>query len=306
MIKGIYVKDLKTGCFLDNELFVVKSMEKKIASNGKSFISVELADKTGSIKGIKFDCSSFPEDGSFVGITGSVSSFQDVLNIKISSFYEIKDVDPDMASKLMPSSKYGFEELKNWFDLTYKYLNQQEEIYRYLLDKIFVESIQEKFLNHPAAMSMHGCWRHGLLEHTMNVYLICEQLCKYYGNIVFPELNKNLVLFSAFIHDLGKIFEYTVKGPIIKRSDLGETIGHITMANMKIETAWFEFPENKKTEENRKIKNDILHIISSHHGNLKWGSPVNPQTPEALIVHQADLTDARLINYSMDKKKGWE
>ncbi|GAG05854.1 unnamed protein product, partial [marine sediment metagenome] len=39
----------------------------------------------------------------------------------------------------------------------------------------------------------------------------------------------------------------------------------------------------------------IEHILVSHHGLKEWASPVEPKTPEAQILHLADLTDARMF-----------
>jgi 3'-5' exoribonuclease len=44
------------------------------------------------------------------------------------------------------------------------------------------------------------------------------------------------------------------------------------------------------------MREDLLHIILAHH-TKEFGSPVNPVTIEALIVHQADMTEARLTGY---------
>jgi 23S rRNA maturation-related 3'-5' exoribonuclease YhaM len=41
---------------------------------------------------------------------------------------------------------------------------------------------------------------------------------------------------------------------------------------------------------------DLLHIILAHH-TKEYGSPVNPATIEALIVHQADLAEAHLTGF---------
>ncbi|NHZ71991.1 MAG: hypothetical protein GWP17_02770, partial [Aquificales bacterium] len=37
--------------------------------------------------------------------------------------------------------------------------------------------------------------------------------------------------------------------------------------------------------------------IASHHGKLEWGSPVEPKTVEALLLHQVDLLDSRIQGF---------
>jgi len=36
---------------------------------------------------------------------------------------------------------------------------------------------------------------------------------------------------------------------------------------------------------------------SRHHGRLEWQSPVEPQTPEARILHSADMLSAEYGEY---------
>jgi len=42
----------------------------------------------------------------------------------------------------------------------------------------------------------------------------------------------------------------------------------------------------------------LQHIILSHHGKLEWGSPVEPATIEAVIVHHVDNLDAKVYAFS--------
>jgi 3'-5' exoribonuclease len=42
----------------------------------------------------------------------------------------------------------------------------------------------------------------------------------------------------------------------------------------------------------------IIHVVLSHHGKMEWGSPKEPQFPEALAVHLIDHIDAQ-IDYSL-------
>ena len=51
-------------------------------------------------------------------------------------------------------------------------------------------------------------------------------------------------------------------------------------------------------------------MIASHHGNLEYGSPVKPSTPEALALHMMEAADARINHMyrhlnSSDPDKDW-
>ena len=47
-------------------------------------------------------------------------------------------------------------------------------------------------------------------------------------------------------------------------------------------------------EQAARCKALLLHIVLSHHGRMDWGSPVLPQTPEALLIHCCDQISASL------------
>ncbi|HEY4282322.1 MAG TPA: hypothetical protein VGM62_04595, partial [Chthoniobacterales bacterium] len=47
------------------------------------------------------------------------------------------------------------------------------------------------------------------------------------------------------------------------------------------------------------VRLHLLHLISSHHGEREYGSPVMPKTPEAMTLHYIDNLDARLEMFAM-------
>ncbi len=47
----------------------------------------------------------------------------------------------------------------------------------------------------------------------------------------------------------------------------------------------------------------VLHIILSHHGSLKHGSPVTPCTREATLVHMIDNLGGRLGSFDRIEKE---
>jgi 3'-5' exoribonuclease len=46
------------------------------------------------------------------------------------------------------------------------------------------------------------------------------------------------------------------------------------------------------------VRLHLLHLIGSHHGELAFGSPVLPKTPEAIALHYIDNLDAKLDMFS--------
>lgn len=147
-------------------------------------------------------------------------------------------------------------------------------------DQTFVN----KFKELPAGMYKHHGWIGGLLEHTLNVAKICQRLAS-----IYPELDKDLLLTGAILHDSGKVKELELKSSI-KYSDEGALKGHITIGHEVLSARLNEIGVSKKLA----IK--LSHMILSHHGDFFPGSPVLPAFPEALALHYADLADCRLNN----------
>jgi len=154
----------------------------------------------------------------------------------------------------------------------------KELVYAFIKDPSF----SEKFVKHPAAMYRHHGWLGGLLEHTLNVAKICEFL-----KTLHPELNRDLMLTGAILHDIGKIKELEVTTHI-RTSPEGMLIGHLALTYEEVAKKM----DLLKTPEDLKLK--VKHMILSHHGKVEYGSPKTPAIPEAIAVYLADEIDAKL------------
>jgi 3'-5' exoribonuclease len=75
--------------------------------------------------------------------------------------------------------------------------------------------------------------------------------------------------------------EYTVPGRLL---------GHLAMGSDMIGQAANSIPDFPE-----ELKLIMQHLILSHHGQLDFGSPVLPATPEALALHSLDMLDANLF-----------
>ena len=130
----------------------------------------------------------------------------------------------------------------------------------------------------------------GLLEHTVNVTTVAELIAHLYP------CNHDLVLAGALLHDIGKLEELEATigsghSGHTTYTPLGRMVGHIVLGMQYVQR---QVEDVSSVDEG--MRDDLLHIILAHH-TKEFGSPVNPATIEALIVHQADLTEARLTGY---------
>ena len=154
----------------------------------------------------------------------------------------------------------------------------KEIVYSFIKDPVF----SEKFVKHPGAMYKHHGWLGGLLEHTLNVTKICDFMHK-----MHPELNRDLMITGAILHDIGKIRELEVTTHI-RTSVEGMLVGHLAMTFEEVSKKM----DSLNTPDELKLK--VRHMLLSHHGKIEYGSPKQPAIPEALAVYLADETDSKI------------
>lgn len=275
------VKELKEGDSIES-CYGVKWVQIYHKKNGEPYVRLVLTDKTGEITAI---CWSFRDEyenikvDSVCNVKGTVGKYNDKLQMTISSMHIVDDEDVDFSLFIKTSAidtvtlAKGIDEISSMVKADY---------FRSLLSLFFQDSsFRKKFLTHPAAKSIHHSWSGGLAEHTLGVGRICSYLAGQY------ELNNDLLITSALLHDIGKVKELK-NGLTANYTDEGRFIGHIILGVNMIEEKIADisdFPLN--------VYNELKHAVLSHHGELEFGSPIRPMTLEALVLHYADNLDAK-------------
>ncbi|MFI5105178.1 MAG: 3'-5' exoribonuclease YhaM family protein, partial [Terriglobales bacterium] len=144
--------------------------------------------------------------------------------------------------------------------------------------------IEQAYKTAPAAKSLHHAFIGGLLDHVVSLFQLCDLACRNYPE----QINRDLLLTGAFLHDIGKVhelafarsFSYTTRGQL-----LGHMVIELEMLHGKVALVP-GFPEEYKTL--------IEHLIISHHGKYEFGSPKLPMFPEALMLHYLDDLDSKM------------
>ena len=116
--------------------------------------------------------------------------------------------------------------------------------------------------------------------------------------------NKRAFMFAALLHDIGKTKELS-SFPLNDYTDEGQLLGHIYIGAQMIHDLASQIPEFPEV-----LKNELIHCILAHHGELEYGSPKKPALVEAVALNLADNTDARMETiteiFAADKgKKDW-
>jgi 3'-5' exoribonuclease len=162
------------------------------------------------------------------------------------------------------------------------------------LCQVFLDEFGPRFRRAAAARHNHHAFRGGLLRHTAQMLRSAACVCTAY-----PTLNRDLLLAGALFHDSGKLWEMCPPeaGFDIPRELRGELLGHISIGIELANSLWRKLPlEDWKTltPASEDVRLHLLHLIAAHHGELEFGSPVEPKTPEAIALHYIDNLDARL------------
>jgi 3'-5' exoribonuclease len=180
------------------------------------------------------------------------------------------------------------------FDLTLQAVQSISDPRLRGLAEAFLEEFGSRFRRAAAARHNHHAFRGGLLRHTAQVMRAASALC-----VVYPALNRDLLLAGVLVHDCGKMWEMCPPeiGFEIPRDLRGELLGHISIGIELVNALWRKLPLEKWKDlapPSEEVRLHLLHLIASHHGEFEFGSPVQPKTPEAIALHFVDNLDARL------------
>ncbi|MCL4321931.1 MAG: HD domain-containing protein [Deltaproteobacteria bacterium] len=298
-MEKILVSDIKENQKVES-IFLVKSKSRAAGKTGKPYIYLKLADKTGEIKGYIWDniekYNELFDAGDLIKIKSKSTIFQNELQLSISELEKLggEDISENLLRLFLKSTKYDidamFSELSNLLNetLSDEYIIKLAK--KFLNDENYIKKLKTM----PAAKSIHHGYIGGLLEHTLSMLNIGIFLSKHYEKYV----NKDILIASILLHDVGKMEELSNKNNITEYSDDGKLLGHIVLGANIIDKKIDEiqgFPKNLRTL--------LLHSIISHHGELEFGSPKRPKTVEALLLHFIDNMDAK-TNQFIDATEG--
>lgn len=296
-----FIQELRENDFIKNEIYLCKSKQTLTGKSGKSYVSLILQDKTGTIDAKIWDFSNEIEQYDamdFVHIDARVTSFQDALQLNISRIYKGREGEYYPEDYFPVSTKdveTMYREIKEFVG-SIKDLNLKT-----LAEDFFIHNTEfiKDFKYHSAAKSVHHSFVGGLLEHTLSVV----KLCNYYTTS-YPILNRDLLITAALFHDIGKMEELSTF-PENDYTDDGQLLGHIFIGANTVSSHI-----KKMTKFPVKLANELIHCILAHHGELEYGSPKKPATAEAMALHFADNTDAKMQTVtemltSSDPKVEW-
>ena len=227
--------------------------------------------------------------GEVYKVNARTKQYQNRVQINILALEQVKETEDCDLSMFYETAKISSEELAK--KINSYFLKIENTILKTIVSKILKKHFDD-FFNFPAAVSMHHNYFSGLAYHTYSMLKLSDAYLELY-----PFINKDLVYAGIILHDLGKIVE--LSGPKgTEYTKKGKLLGHISLGANEVYNTSLELG----VQDSEEVVN-VMHIILSHHGQLEYGSPKEPATPEAVLIHFLDYNDSRLASLEPEINK---
>ncbi len=298
--KTQYVSELSKSDAVDDIFVVKEKLDVTKYKKGHRFTLI-IGDRTGEIEykfwggkdkdSVEAVYNKFSKDD-VIYVTGKVTEWRNSLEISANSDDIITIVPREeyFLKYFIETSKTDldeiFKEIESYFE------NIENKKLRELLENIFGDNvISSEFMKSPLTVYNHYNWVGGLMEHTLNVTKICDLLLK-----IHPSLNSDILITSALLHDIGKINSYNITTNI-KQSKRNRLLGHVIMGIQIVSKRAneIELPES--------LTDNLIHIISTHHGKLEKNYLYKPSTPEAVALKYANDLDSKTTMISKKREE---
>ncbi len=278
-------KDLKANERITS-FFSLESLQLRKSKAQQHFLSIDLYDKSGKIKGYLWtdpiEMATLLKEKLYVKVRGITKSVNGSIVIDIEKIRTADKSEVDIRDffDVVPGGiDYWHNRMLTIIE-SVKDTNCRNLISSFLHDEGFLE----QFITSPGGLSVHHNYIGGLLEHTVST--MEQALSVSAGHEAL--LDQDLLLTASFIHDIGKTREiywevareYTTEGKLL---------GHIAIGLMMLDEKLSKIPDFPAD-----LAMLLKHMLLSHHGRLEYGSPVVPATPEALALNLIENTDAKI------------
>jgi 3'-5' exoribonuclease len=283
-MKTSFITDLNSEQNITS-FFLVCEKEIRNTREGKPYLRLELGDRSGTIEARMWDqFESVVKDinrDDLVKVQGRIEIYRNRPQLSVLQVRLAKPEEVDLAD-FLPATKADVGKL--YAQLLEFAASIANPFLKKLVTGILNDpAIAAKYKRAPAAKVMHHAYLGGLLEHVISLCGLAKQAAAHY-----PELEVDLLLTAAMLHDVGKLDELCYDRAISYTVE-GQLLGHIMMEFETVSKAMDAiegFPANLKTV--------VQHMLISHHGQYEFGSPKLPMIREALVFHYLDDLDSKL------------
>ncbi len=300
-MKKTFVKDIQERDLIKSP-FLIRAKIVGMAKNGRPYMTLKLMDCTGEVEGRVWDrvdelSARFDKDD-FVQVSGKASVYMGKMQLVIQELERVDESEIELSDFLPVSSRSVAEMVSELTSIVEGLADPalRELMGAFLADEAFVAG----YTRAPAAKAMHHVYLGGLLEHSLAVAALANDISQRY-----PDINRDLLVVGALLHDVGKVAELRYQRSF-EYTDAGKLLGHIVIGVELVEEKLRSLPGFPQ-----ELALHLKHLLLSHHGQYEYGSPKRPKTMEAVILNFLDDLDSKIngvrthIDREPDSESSW-
>jgi 3'-5' exoribonuclease len=277
-----------------DEVFLVADKQLRTNRQGGLYLQMRLSDRTGSVTAMMWNANeklyhAF-ENGDYLHVQGTAQVYNGALQVIVTRIDRTPASEVDEADFVT----LGTAEVDRLATRVSELLRGMRSYpLRNLADCFLMdEAFMAGFTAAPAGIKNHHAYRGGLLDHVVSLMELTAVVAPRY-----PEIDPDLLLMGAFLHDIGKTRELTYERDLAY-SDEGQLIGHLVIGVSLLEDKIREAEKLSSESFPEELRLRLQHMILSHHGEYEFGSPKLPMTLEAIALHFLDNLDSKIHSIS--------
>lgn len=283
-MKPVFVSNL-AGDTNITTFFLVLEKEIRNTREGKAYLRLELGDRTGSVEARMWEHFEVPAKDigrdDIVKVQARCEVYRNRFQLALQQLRRAKPEEVELAD-FLPHTK---EDVEKMYATLQTYIGEikNEWLQKLVRGVLGDPKVVVCYKRAPAAKVMHHAYLGGLLEHVVSLCELAKAAASHYR-----ELDLDLLLTAAILHDVGKLDELCYDRAIGYTAD-GQLLGHIVMELETVTRAINAIPDFPAP-----LKTVVQHLLISHHGQYEFGSPKLPMIREALVFHYLDDLDSKL------------
>lgn len=273
------LKSMKNGDHISLRMVLTKAEIRKTKTN-KPYLQATFSDGTDTVSGNIWDwAAALPELGVYdvSAVAGEYMGKKQLNNIVMRW--------SDNQDKSAFGIKYT-DDVQGYVTMFNNFLSRiKNETLRNIVADVYSQ-VTTSFATASSAIGVHHVGAGGNLAHTCEVALLSSTIaCSL--QVLGYDVNEDLCIAGALLHDIGKIDTYEIDGPAVNMTLDGNMSDHIALGFARLQ-------QSVVAQQHPDITRLLGHIILSHHGSKEFGSPVTPKFMEAYVVNYADGISAMM------------
>lgn len=273
------LKSMKNGDHVNLRMVLTKAEIRKTKAN-KPYLQATFSDGTDTVTGNIWDwAAALPELGVYdvSAVAGEYMGKKQLNNIVMRW--------SDNQDKSAFGIKYT-DDVQGYVTMFNNFLSRiKNETLRNIVADVYSQ-VTTSYATASSAIGVHHVGAGGNLAHTCEVALLSSTIaCSL--QVLGYDVNEDLCIAGALLHDIGKIDTYEIDGPAVNMTLDGNMSDHIALGFARLQ-------QSVVAQQHPDVTRLLGHIILSHHGSKEFGSPVTPKFMEAYVVNYADGISAMM------------